>query len=130
MSGPAELVRRTCGIHGDDTTSGRCATCDQARAANAWAALIDATWAAAVHQLGADGLEDAAQGLDDKATAKEQEALTLRRFAARLRLVAGDVRAHPHDLACPGCGRRQWANEPAPHTCRACGFTWPGGDAP
>ena len=54
---------RRCGASGApaaymamNTTSGRCATCDQARAANAWAALIDATWAAAVHQLGADGL--------------------------------------------------------------------------
>lgn len=125
MSGPADVVhqRRTCGIHGADTTSGRCVMCDTA--AEDRALMHASAWQVAVHQLGADGLEDAAQGLDDRATAKEQEALTLRRFAARLRLVASDVRAHPHDLDCPGCGRRQWADD----ACRACGFTWPG-DAP
>lgn len=127
MSG-AQAVRpaRTCGIHGDDTTSGRCATCDQARAAREWAALVDGAWSAAVQQLGADGLEDAARGLDAAVFQHEQQAATLRKFAARLRQVAADVRVYPHDLACPGCGRRQWTDDDAPDTCQACGFTWPG----
>jgi hypothetical protein len=83
-------------------------------------------WDAAVQQLGAHGLEDAAQGLNAAATQHEQQAAMCRRYAARLRHIAADVRAYPHDLACPGCGRRQWTNDDEPDTCQACRYTWPG----
>jgi hypothetical protein len=42
---------------------------------------------------------------------------------------AQDLLDHPHDEACPHCGRRQWLDPNAQETCQACGFVFTGPDA-